>query len=217
MTGLGTASRLSDWRRAGSYLGTVLFVAVVFLFVSTAVPQLVGADDSFVVRSDSMSPAIGAGSVVYVNGVPADQISTGDVVTYRSPAADSRVTHRVVEVVERDDERQFRTKGDANEEPDTELVAPSQVVGRVSVHVPLIGYVVAFAGTSAGIALLIVVPATLLAVTELLDLLGAARPDEAAASGASADGDTSQSANASDRTAGEAAAEDVSTEAGGDP
>jgi len=167
-----------DWRRAGKLLGAVLFVAVVFLFVSTAVPQAVGADESFVVQSDSMSPAIDAGSVVYVNDVSADKIGTDDVITYRSPAADSRVTHRVVEVVERDSQRQFRTKGDANEDPDPDLVASSQVVGRVAFHVPLIGYGVSFAGTTAGTVLLVIVPAVLLIAAELRDLLLSQESDE---------------------------------------
>lgn len=164
--------------RLGKLLGTALFVAIVFLFISTAVPQVLGADESFVVLSDSMSPAIGAGSVVYVNDISADQIQTEDVITYRSNSAGSRVTHRVVDVVERDGQRQFRTKGDANEEPDPDLVAPSQVVGRVSFHVPLIGYGVSFAGTTVGTMLLVVVPAVLLIVTELRDLLFSRDSDE---------------------------------------
>jgi len=175
----GSADGL-DWHRAGKLLGTVLFVAVIFLFVSTAVPQLAGADESFVVLSDSMSSAIGAGSMVYVNDVSADQIGTEDVITYRSAAADRRVTHRVVEVVERDGQRQFRTQGDANEEPDPDLVTSSRVVGRVSFHVPYVGYVVSFAGTTAGVVLLVVVPALLLAALELRDLLAADSGGEAA-------------------------------------
>ncbi|ELZ25113.1 peptidase S26B, signal peptidase [Halosimplex carlsbadense 2-9-1] len=181
--GLPDSASEPDWRRAGTLLGTALFVAVVFLFVSSAVPQVVGADESFVVLSDSMSPAIGAGSMVYVNDVPADRIGTDDVITYRSTAVDSRVTHRVIEVVERDGQRRFRTQGDANEEPDPDLVAANQVVGRVAFHIPLIGYGVSFAGTTAGTVLLVVVPALVLLVTELRDLLLSREPDEGGESG----------------------------------
>jgi signal peptidase len=157
-----------DWRRIRNVLGLLLVAAVVFLFVSIAVPQVVGADHSYVVQSDSMSPAIGAGSVVYVNDVSAADISTDDVITYRSGGGDSnRVTHRVVAVVEEDGQRRFRTKGDANEDPDPGLVSPSRVVGRVSFHVPYAGYVVAFAGTQLGLAALVVIPAVLLVVSEV--------------------------------------------------
>jgi len=157
-----------DWRRVGSALGLVVVVAVVFLFVSIAVPQVVGTDHSYVVQSDSMSPAIGAGSVVYVNDVSTSDISTDDVITYRSGgAASNRVTHRVVAVVEENGDRRFRTKGDANEGPDPRLVSPSQVVGRVGFHVPYVGYVVAFAGTQLGLAALVVIPALALLGSEL--------------------------------------------------
>jgi len=173
----GTLTERFDWRRAGRVLGTVALLAVVLLFVSAAIPQLVGADESYVVLSDSMSPAIGAGSMVYVTDVPTDRIDEGDVITYRGPTSAEPVTHRVVEVVGSDGERQFRTKGDANEEVDQSLVSPEQVVGRVAFHVPLVGYVVSFAGTTTGIVVLVIVPAVLLMATELWDLVKAARSE----------------------------------------
>lgn len=163
-----------DRRRAAHLAGFVLLVAVVGVFVATAVPQTVGADHSYVVLSDSMSPAIDAGAVVFVDGVPTDRIETGDVITYEQGGADgNRVTHRVVEVVERDGERQFRTKGDANEDPDPQPVPASRVIGVVGFHVPLIGYVTSFAQTRLGILALVVVPAVLLVVSEMWDLAAA--------------------------------------------
>ncbi|MFC7142568.1 signal peptidase I [Halosimplex aquaticum] len=160
-----------DWRRLVNLAGLLVGVTVVALFVSAAIPQVVGADASYVVRSDSMSPSIEAGSVVYVSSVPAAEISTGDVITFRNGAAgDQRVTHRVVGVVEEGGERRFRTKGDANDQADPELVPSQAVIGRVGFHVPLLGYAITFAQTDLGLALLVIVPAVLLAVTELWDL-----------------------------------------------
>ncbi|QLH84145.1 signal peptidase I [Halosimplex pelagicum] len=172
MSGRLPAAESIDWRRLGNGLGLLLVLAVVFLFVSVAVPQVVGSDNSYVVRSDSMSPAIGAGSVVYVNDVSASAISTDDVITFQRGS--ERVTHRVVAVVEENGERRFRTKGDANEDPDPELVSASEIVGRVSFHVPYVGYVVTFAQTDLGLGLLVIVPAALLIMMEVRDLLRAA-------------------------------------------
>ena len=161
----------------------VVLIALVAPFVVYGVPQVVGADHSYVVQSDSMSPAIGAGSVVYVTDAGPETLSEGEVITYRTAGGgeSGRVTHRIVEVVDRDGTRAFRTKGDANEDPDPQLVDPNQVVGRVAFHVPLVGYVVAFAGTDLGLALLVVVPAVLLVASELWDLyrgVGDAQADE---------------------------------------
>lgn len=176
MSGHLPATETVDWRRVGNALGLILVLAVVFLFVSVAVPQVVGSDNSYVVRSDSMSPAIGAGSVVYVNDVSASAISTDDVITFQSGS--ERVTHRVVGVVEENGERRFRTKGDANEDPDPDLVSPSEIVGRVSFHVPYIGYVVAFAGTQLGLIALVIIPAITLIASELWALYQSAESED---------------------------------------
>ena len=158
----------------------VVLLAVVGVFVATAVPQAVGADHSYVVLSDSMSPAIDAGAVVFVSETPAGEIEAGDIITFEQAGtgSESRVTHRVVEVVESDGARQFRTKGDANEDPDPTLVTESQVVGVVQFHVPYVGYVTSFAQSKLGILALVVVPAVLLVVSELWDLATATTADE---------------------------------------
>lgn len=175
MTGHEPLLRRSYLRRAASAAGLLAIAVVVAVFVAIAFPGVAGADHSYVVLSDSMSPAIGAGDVVFVSAVPADRIGEGDVVTYRGDAG--RVTHRVVEVVDADSGPRFRTKGDANEDPDPGLVAPGDVVGVVRFTVPLAGHVVSFAQSDLGVVALVVVPALLLLVTELYDLLAGGRGD----------------------------------------
>lgn len=166
------SSERPSLRRVGEVLGALVLLAVVLLFVSTVVPQLALADHAYVVQSDSMSPAIGAGSVVYVSSVDPGRIGTGDVITFtKGSGDDSRVTHRVVDVQREGGEVRFRTKGDANEEVDPELVPASSLVGVVSLHVPLIGWVVSFAGTGLGMFLMVAVPAGVLLVLEIRDLL----------------------------------------------
>ncbi|CCQ33337.1 signal peptidase I [Halorhabdus tiamatea SARL4B] len=120
-----------------------------------------------------MSPSIDAGAVVLVSDVPADRIEREDVITYvesENAGSTTRVTHRVVDIETADDQLQFRTKGDANDNPDEQLVAASNVVGVVQFHVPLIGYLIAFAGSTTGLVTLVVVPATLLVVSEMWSL-----------------------------------------------
>jgi signal peptidase len=157
-------------------------VSAVAAFAVFAVPQVVGADHSYVVLSSSMAPAIHAGDAVVVADVPAEKIETGDVITYRTPgdtgeAGVNRVTHRVVEIVEKDGQRHFRTKGDANEEPDSTLVPAENVIGENVLTIPLIGHVVSFADTRFGTLLLVVVPAALLILGELYDFAVAWRAE----------------------------------------
>ena len=163
--GLGDRS----WRDVAQSLGAVVLLLLVLAFLVTSFPALALADESYVVRSDSMAPAIGAGAVVFVEEVPTEQIEAGDVITFQSSGSGELITHRVVEVLDGDETR-FRTKGDANEDPDPGSISAGQVIGAVSFHLPLIGYVVSFAGSSLGLVALVILPAVSLIVLELWDL-----------------------------------------------
>jgi signal peptidase len=152
----------------------VLVVLVLLApFVVFAVPGLVGASHGYVVLSDSMEPTFGAGDAVLVTETAPEAVEAGDVVTYRrGGASGTLVTHRVHAVVEDGDGLQFRTKGDANEEVDGELVAADELVGVRTHTVPYLGHAILFARSRLGIAALVVVPSLLLAVGEARDLLG---------------------------------------------
>lgn len=149
-------------------LGLVVLVAVVAPFAVYAVPQVVGATQSYVVLSNSMSPSIHAGDVVVVDSVDPATVEEGDVITYERN--DELVTHRVIEVMTENGERTFHTQGDANEDPDPTPVPASAVVGVVLFHVPLVGHVIAFGQTALGTVLLVIVPAVLLILNELYAL-----------------------------------------------
>lgn len=161
---------LDRLRRVGSTLAAVALLLAVAATIVIAVPSTVGAEASYVVLSDSMAPTFASGDVVIVRSVEPTVVSTGDVITYRSPARigvdAERISHRVVGV-ERDGGTTFRTKGDANDGVDPYRVSESALVGRVWFVLPHVGHVVRFAGTSAGILSLVVLPGLLLVTTEL--------------------------------------------------
>ena len=171
---------VGTYRSIARMVGGVVLVCLVGLFVVVAVPQIVGADESYVVLSDSMEPTIKAGGVVIVSETQPSTIDGGDVISFERPggAGDGitpdKVTHRVVEVVERDDGRYFRTKGDANEEPDQHLVPAENLIGVVTLSIPLVGYLVNFVNSGLGLILFVVVPAVLLVVNEVWTLWVAA-------------------------------------------
>ena len=85
------------------------------------------------VLSGSMTPVMPVGSVGVVQPTPPDRIVVGDVLTFSSEDHSGMlVTHRVVEILrEGDGAFSFRTKGDANEDPDRSLVLEDAVEGRV--------------------------------------------------------------------------------------
>lgn len=106
-----------------------------------------------------MSPAIGVGDLVITSPVSAADLKVGDVVSYRA-ADGSRVCHRIVAV---DAVASILTmKGDANEGPDPYPVAIEAVEGRVALTVPLLGHAVSLLQGPLGLALIIVVGATVI-------------------------------------------------------
>ena len=87
------------------------------------------------VETGSMEPAIPVGSLVYVDPVSPETLEPGDIVAFRSN--ETVITHRVVE--NHYFYSELITKGDANEKEDINPVRYEEVIGRVTVHFPVIG------------------------------------------------------------------------------
>src|SRR5699024_2232870 len=109
------------------------------------------------VLSGSMEPDIETGSIIFIN-VDADkkQFEAGDVITFITEE-NVLVTHRIIDVKNRGE--QFITKGDANDAADLEPVRMENVIGKYTgVMIPYVGYVMNFATSKEGVALLLIVP-----------------------------------------------------------
>jgi signal peptidase len=178
---------------------------IAFAFVLTAVvvfPQIVGASGSYVVLSGSMSPTIHAGDVVISRHVETTAIEAGDVIVFEdgSVSPSDRTTHRVVNVIHRDDGVFFETKGDGNENPHANLVPADDVIGRVWFHVPYIGHLMMFARSRMGLLSLVIVPCLLLVVTEAYSLVSAVLGGDSEGTGEEKSEPTEPSASMPDST-----------------
>jgi signal peptidase I len=123
----------------------VVFVAVLGIAGLMLIPTLLGYD-RYVIVSGSMEPAIGTGSVVYDQPVPVEDLAVGDVVTFVPPTEyhqEDPVTHRIHKISRSaKGAREFRTKGDANEDVDPwTIVFDGPEQARVEHHVEKVGYV----------------------------------------------------------------------------
>lgn len=95
----------------------------------------------YVMRGESMAPALPRGSLVLAWPVGASQVWPGDVIVFRSPL-DGRttITHRVLSVTLQGDGAAIQTRGDANPAPDPWTVRASDLRGRVVAAAQLVGY-----------------------------------------------------------------------------
>lgn len=149
----------------------VLFTGLVLIAGLTAISTLnfPGNYKMMVVLSGSMEPAIKTGSVVVVK--PADSYQKGDIITFEDrETKTTSVTHRIVEVKEKDGNKFFVTKGDANDAPDSNEVSQDQIVGKTLFSIPYIGYPVNFTKTLEGLIVLVVIPATLIIYSEIINI-----------------------------------------------
>ncbi len=95
-----------------------------------------------VIISGSMMPKIDIGDIVIVQKTEPDQVTVGDIIQFREIEQDVRINHRVIEI--RKDERGlplFITKGDANQNPDSDPVIAEQLKGKVVYVVPKVGWI----------------------------------------------------------------------------
>jgi signal peptidase len=148
-------------------LAAELVLAAVLL-VGLMVP-LPGALEFKIVQSGSMEPEIPVGSVVVIT--PSPSYGVGDVITFGDDTK-KRIptTHRIVDVEREAGSIRYVTKGDANEEKDNTSVAFVSVIGKVVTTVPRLGYVLDFARSQQGFTFMVLIPAVLIMLDELINI-----------------------------------------------
>ena len=156
----------------------------IFSWLVTAVLVLVVAGLAFIyfspdydlrlVRSESMRPAVNMGDLIItgpVNGPINGEVKPGTIVTYQH--SKELITHRVLSI----DGTTLVTKGDAVEDADSWPVTLSDVKGIYLFKIPYVGYVTSFVQTKSGWFLAIIIPAALLVLWLVKDILKAAFSD----------------------------------------
>ncbi|MEM0095693.1 MAG: signal peptidase I [Candidatus Bathyarchaeia archaeon] len=140
---------------------------VIFLIFYRPV-QLFGDTRYEPVYTGSMEPAIPVGSIVVIKPVNPETLKIGDIICFKiGSESTTTVTHRIINITANG----FITKGDANEDPDWWVVKKENVVGKVIAIIPLIGYLGYFVRTPLGFTLLIIIPASLIIIMEIRNII----------------------------------------------
>lgn len=161
---VATAGRLLAVRRFG---GGVALGLVAGLVLALLGPLVVGGR-TFAVLSGSMEPTLGVGDLVLEQKIPSTQIRVGDIVTFRSRDDPGKlITHRARRVSVANGVVRVTTKGDANLTVERWSVPANGHVGRAIGRVPKLGYLLVWTRSPLGRLLLIVLPASLLGLSQL--------------------------------------------------
>lgn len=161
-------------------VGTILYylfttTAVLFaLLLAASLFPITGNFKVKIVLSGSMEPSLPIGSLIFLK--PEASYAIGDVVTFgKDTKTDIPTTHRIIAVRGEPTGKIFQTKGDANENEDTRETRESEVLGRVFLHIPYLGYVLDFAKKPIGFIFLIIVPALVIILDEVGNIWREAR------------------------------------------
>jgi signal peptidase len=143
-------------------------VTVALLLLATLAP-IPGNFKVKIVKSGSMEPAIMTGSIVVDEAASAYNV--GDVITFGPESATQiPTTHRIVAISAAPDPV-YTTKGDANDAADVSVTHLSDIHGKVILTVPCLGYILSFARTTLGFALIVGVPALAVIIEEVGNII----------------------------------------------
>lgn len=120
---------------------TVLFVTGVIIadaiIHKDEVPSFFGWKP-FIVLSGSMEDDISTGDLAIVKEVDILILKENDIISFINDTG-TVTTHRIVEIVEENGVKKFRTKGDSNNAVDPDLVLPECVEGLFIFRIPMFG------------------------------------------------------------------------------
>ncbi len=146
-------------KKTGEYLGLILAIAIMTTAMLTYIAPHFGWRVDVVV-SGSMEPELKAGSLVITRPVEPQEVMVGDIIAFSPQGVtlgENGVIHRVIGIEEASP-LYFKTKGDANDNPDPFMVPARNLVGRIWFKVHYVGYFIGFLRTPGGFLLGLVIP-----------------------------------------------------------
>ena len=132
--------------------------------------------NAYVVLSGSMIPAIDIKDIVVTKKVPQEELEVGDVITFISP--DTRyggisITHRIIDKHYDDSlgSYTYRTQGDNNNVADSVLVPNNNILGKVILKVPKLGYLQDILSSKGGMIIVVIIPCLVILSYDIMKIL----------------------------------------------
>ena len=117
---------------------TVSIILTVNLFILILLISGIFKFQLIAIATGSMEPIYYRGDAIILEKKEPKEIDVGDILVYK--AIGGIITHRVTDIIEKDNERIFHTKGDNNETNDNVDILESDVKGVVKYVVKYAGY-----------------------------------------------------------------------------
>ena len=154
----------------------IIITIVAFLAMILVGVKLFGIE-VYTVLSGSMEPEYKVGSLIYVVDVDSNDLKINEVITFK--LTDNIVaTHRIVEKIDENGKIKFRTKGDANDDVDENLISINDIIGKPVFKIPYLGYVASFIQTTSGRNFTCVIFALLMIIIITIDSITGEKKDK---------------------------------------
>lgn len=134
------------------------------------------AFNAYVVLSGSMLPEIAIKDIVVTKKIPAEELEVGDIITFISP--DTRyggisITHRILDKYydETLGSYSYRTKGDNNNIADSTLVPSTNILGKVILKIPKLGYLQDLLSSKGGLIIIVLIPCLVILSYDIMKIL----------------------------------------------
>ena len=123
-------------KRRGAIVNIILAIIVVLIVMLVSCEFKYGA---LTIGSGSMTGTIDKGDIIiYEEYDEEDKVETGDIIVFVKD--DIKVVHRVVDQRDVGDEIRYYTKGDANMQEDDGYRTRKDIIAKVKLRIPYIGY-----------------------------------------------------------------------------
>lgn len=135
--------KISNWLMilACVILVPILIINIIIMIQANSnkdeVPGVFGYKP-FIVLSGSMETKIHKGDLIITKDVNPETLKEDDIIAFRDQQ-DTVTTHRIIEIVEKDGQTYFITKGDNNDSQDKNLVEYDDVEGIYVARIPGLG------------------------------------------------------------------------------
>ncbi|MBN3544375.1 signal peptidase I SipW [Fictibacillus barbaricus] len=168
--------------KAAARLGGSMFLLVIFILAFIILSsRFTGAEPSIfgyqikAVLSGSMEPVFQTGSIISIKQADdTDSYKKGDIITFQME--EKLITHRIIEVSNKNGQVSYKTKGDNNDGPDMWMVPSGSVIGKYTgFTVPYAGYALNVTQSKEASALLLFIPGLILFASALFSIIKAAR------------------------------------------
>ena len=133
----------------------------------------------YTILTQSMVPTIYAGDVVITYKNVDNKYDNGDILTFISEVNGGiNITHRIIETYVVNGKYSYKTKGDNNSIPDSEIVKGERVLGKVILKIPKVGFFQQFLVTNHRWIFVVVIPCLGVIIYDVIKMIKGFRKEK---------------------------------------